>query len=75
MPGASTKLSIPNRNIVKDINIYCQKPVCACMRRTDTVLTRVHWGEAKGHCSGGQIPLKWHLKQTSSDKVVPFLCP
>lgn len=40
-----------------------------------TVSAHVHWGDAKGHHSGGQIPLKWHPRQTSTDKVVPFLCP
>lgn len=32
-------------------------------------------GDATGHHSDAQISLKWHLRQTSSDKEVPFLCP
>lgn len=59
-------------------NVPCQKSACPrmCGRGgRETASAHVHWGDAKGHCSGGQLPLKWHLKQTSSDKVVTFLCP
>lgn len=37
--------------------------------------TRVRHGDAKGHHGADRISLKCHLKQTSSDKVMPFLCP
>lgn len=79
MPGASSKLRIPNHNIEKKKKkrrkVPCPKYVCPSMCGRETAAAHVHWGDAKGHHSGGQIPLKWHLKQTSSDKVVPFLCP
>lgn len=76
MPGASPELRIPNHNIVK--NVPCQKTGVLCVLVVcgrETALAHVDSGDAKGHHSSGQIPLKWHLRQTSSDKVVPFLCP
>lgn len=41
----------------------------------ETMSARVRRGEARGQRRGGPIPLKWRLRQTSSDKVVLFLCP
>lgn len=46
-----------------------------CICRRETASARIHGGDAKDRHSAGQIPLKWYLKQMSSDKVVPFLCP
>ncbi|CAF97454.1 unnamed protein product [Tetraodon nigroviridis] len=37
--------------------------------------TRVRRGDARGQRDAAQISLKCHLKQTSSDKVMPFRCP
>lgn len=44
---------------------------CVWMRRCGHICR----GDAKGQHGAVQISLKCHLKQTSSDRVMPFRCP